>query len=99
MEFVKKFCRLVVPHEISNDDVAEFYDVVQSVIPTKVVTAYNEDGDFIEANVMAYDAAHGGHIYEIVLDHQVDIEEGEEIADLLAEVLDFDFEFETSLEI
>lgn len=99
MEFIKKFCRLVVQEKLSNKEIAEFYDVVQSVIPAKVVIAHAEDGDTIEASVLEYDAAHGGHIYEIVLDHQVDLDEGEEIADLLAEVLDIDFEFETSLEI
>jgi len=99
MEFVKKFCRLVVQQELSKADIAEYYDVVQSVIPTKMIVAHTDDGETVESVVMEYDAANGAHIYEIVLDHQVDLDEGEEIADLLLEVIDIDFEFETSLEI
>ena len=38
-------------------------------------------------------------IYEIVLQEQVDMTEGERISDLLAEAFDVDFDFETSLEI
>lgn len=95
--FVKHFCRLLVEQELSNEDVAEYYDIVQSVIPAKVVVAYTDD-DKVEAKVMAYDADNG-YIYEIILSEQISLDEGENISDILAEEFDIDFEFETSMEI
>lgn len=101
MKFIKNFCRLVVKDELDNEQVMEYFDIVQSIMPTKVVTAYSDDGDKISADVMVYSAENDSeYIYEIVLDDQVDLDEGEKISDELGEVFpDIDFEFETSLEI
>ena len=98
MEFQKYFCRLVTTHELDNDDVAEYYDIVQSIVSTKVVVAYGDD-DTVEANVLVYTGQNDSFIYEIVLNENVDLDEGEQISDELTEVFDFDFEFESSLEI
>ena len=101
MKFIKNFCRLVVEEELDNKQVMEYFDVVQSVMPTKIVKAYSEDGDQISADVMVYSSENDSEfIYEIVLDDQVDLDEGERISDELGEVFpDIDCEFETSLEI
>ena len=99
MEFSKNFCRFICNEELDKDQIIEFFDIVQSVGSTKIVSAYDETGDSIEASVMMYDSEDGANIYEIVLTEQLDIDEGEEIGDLLNEAFDFDFEFETSLEI
>ena len=98
MEFTKYFCRLITQNELDNDDVAEYYDIVQSIVQPKVVIAYGKD-DMVEANVMVYTGQHDSFIYEIVLKENVDLDEGEQISDELAEVFEFDFEFESSLEI
>ena len=98
MEFSKYFCRLVTEHELDNDDVAEYYDVVQSIVTPKVVVAHGEDGT-VEANVIVYTGQNDTFIYEVVLNENVDLDEGEIISDELAEVFEFDFEFETSMEI
>ena len=101
MKFIKNFCRLVVEEELNNEQVMEYFDIVQSIMPTKVVTAYSDDGDKISADVMVYSAENDSeYIYEIVLDDQVDLDEGEKISDELGEVFpEINFEFETSLEI
>ena len=100
MHFVKNFCRLVVQQELDNEDVMEYFDIVQSIMPTKVVKAYSEDGKSISADVTVYTAENNEFIYEIVLEDQVDLDEGETISDQLGESFpDLDFEFETSLEI
>jgi hypothetical protein len=99
MEFVKYFCRLVTLNELSNDDVAEYYDIVQSVVPTKLVTAVTDDGESITAQVIVYEGSNDDFIYEIILQEQVSLDEGEQISDTLASEVDYDFEFETSLEI
>lgn len=98
MEFSKYFCRLVTQHELENDDVAEYYDIVQSIVSTKLVVAYGDD-DTVEATVLMYTGQDNTFIYEIVLSENVDLDEGENIADELTEVFEFDFEFESSLEI
>ena len=99
MKFVKHFCRIITDHELNDEDVIEFFDIVQSVVPSKMVTAYSGD-DKVSVDVMAYTGSTDHQdVYEIILDEQIDIEEGEQISDELNEVFDFDFEFEISLEI
>ena len=98
MEFTKYFCRLITETELDNDDVAEYYDIVQSIVPPKLVVAYGED-DMVEANVLVYTGQNDSFIYEIVLKENVDLDEGEQISDELAEAFDFDFELESGLEI
>lgn len=95
---VKDFCRLVVDHEISDDDAIEFFDVVQSVSPAKLMQAVSKDGEMIDVQVLVYEV-NDQHIYEIVLEDQLSMDESEEIAYLLDDELDFDFEFETSVEV
>jgi hypothetical protein len=98
--FVKHFARLITDHELGNEDVAEYFDVVQSHVPAKLVIAYTNDHEMVSAEVTLYSTSEDRTIYEIVLTEQLDITEGEEIADELAEVFaDIDFDFETSLEI
>jgi|TARA_B110000503_G_C6752286_1_gene252084 hypothetical protein len=100
MNFVKHFCRLITQVELDNDQVMEYFDIVQSISPTKIVKAYSEDGESISADVTVYSADDNESIYEIVLEDQLNLEEGEAISDELnAELNDIDFEFETSLEI
>ena len=100
MNFVKHFCRLITQVELQNDQVMEYFDIVQSISPTKIVKAYSEDGDSISADVTVYSADDNESIYEIVLEDQLNLEEGEAISDELnVELNDIDFEFETSLEI
>lgn len=98
MEFIKHFCRLVTEHELSNAEIAEYFDIVQSINPTKIVQAHSADGETVSADVMIY-TSNNDYIYEIVLDDQIDMDEGENIADLLDEEFEFDFEFETSMEV
>lgn len=98
MQFIKYFCRLITEQELDNQDVAEYYDIVQSVVSPKLVIAHTDD-DQVEATVMVYEGEDSTYIYEIVLNENVDIDEGETISDELAEAFDFDFEFESSLEI
>lgn len=100
MEFVKHFCRLITTEELSNDDVAEYFDIVQSIVPVKLVTAQSEDGEKFSAEVIIYNGTNSSFIYEIVLQEQINLDEGEDISDELAESFpDLDFDFETSLEI
>lgn len=95
---VKNFCRLITEHDIDDDQVITFFDIVQSVAHVKLVTAYTGD-DIVSVNVTAYTTEKGESLYEIALQEQLNLDEGEEISDLLDQEFDFDFEFETSLEI
>ena len=97
--FVKHFCRLITNQELSNEQVAEYFDIVQSVVPDKLVVGFTDDGERVSAEVVVYEGNNDLNIYEIVLQEQVDIDEGEDISDQLGEEFDFDFDFETSLEI
>lgn len=98
--FVKHFARLITDHELSNKEVAEYYDIVESHVPAKIVVAYTDDHEMVSAEVTLYSTTEDRTIYEVVLKEQIDEEEGEAIADELAEEFpDIDFDFESSLEI
>jgi hypothetical protein len=100
MDFVKHFCRLITQEELSNEDVTEYFDIVQSVVPVKLVVAHSEDGEHVSAEVIIYEGTNDRFIYEIVLQEQISLDEGEDISDeLAASFPDIDFDFETSLEI
>ena len=99
-KFVKHFARLITDAELSNDDVAEYYDIVESHIPTKVVVAYTDDHEMASAEVTLYSTTEDRTIYEVVLQEAVDEDEGDAItAELLQVFPDIDFDFESSLEI
>lgn len=99
MEFTKHFCRLVTETELSDDDVIEFFDIVQSTVPVKLVIGHTDDDEKVNVQVTQYENSEGLHIYEILLKEQVNLDEGEEISDMLMQTFDFDFDFETSMEI
>lgn len=99
MDFVKPYCRLITKIDLDDDDVIEYYDIVQSVLPIKLITAHTENEDTVEVIVSEFTSSDGLHIYEILLNDQASLEEGEQISDMLDQEFDFDFDFETSLEI
>jgi len=102
MNSIKHFCRLVTPQELDDETVITYFDIVQSVTPAKLVTAYSDEaGGKVSIEVIGYtDPDEQTHnVYEIVLQEDIDEEEGDLIAKQLEEEFDFDFEFEASVEI
>jgi hypothetical protein len=102
MAFIKHFCRLLTDHELSDEDVIEFYDIVQSVVSTKLVTAYTGDNqEVVSVEVIAYtdpDTA-SQNVYEILLAGDISPDEGDAISNELLQAFDFDFDFEASIEV
>lgn len=101
--FTKHFARMVSRQELSTDDVELFFDIVQSVVSTKLITAYDEDKQEVGIEVISYtDEDDDGslYVYEIILAEEIDSQEGDEISSLLFEEFDdFKFTFEASIEI
>ena len=101
--FTKHFARIICREQLDNTDVEVFFDVVQSVVPTKLITAYDEDKEEVGIEVISYeDSDDEGElfVYEIVLAEQIDPEEGDAISDeLFDEFDDVTFTFEASIEI
>mgnify|MGYP006300540989 CR=1 FL=1 len=98
MEFNKHYCRLFTEFDIPDDDVVEFYEIVTSTVPAKVVTAYLAETDKVSVQVTQYDTDTGGFMYEIVLAESVEETEGDQIMAELSQSFDFQFDFETSTE-
>ena len=93
----KHFVRIVTENEISRDDVVDFFDVVQSVVPTKVFSTFDGSGNRIKAEVVHYESD-DVQVYEVLTEEDITQEEGTEIAKILAEelkVVDWDFEAST----
>lgn len=94
---------MVVREELPDDDVIEYFDIVQSVVATKLLTAYDEEKEQVGIEVISYtDEDKDGplYIYEIVLDEEISPEEGDEISkELFNEFPDQVFSFEASIEI
>ncbi len=101
--FIKHFVRMLTREELSDEDVMVYYDVVQSVASTKLITAYDEEKAKVGVEVIAYtddDSKGQMWIYEIVLASEIDPDEGDEISELLFnEFDDIQFTFEASVEV
>jgi hypothetical protein len=101
--FTKHFARIVCRKELENDDVELFFDVVQSVVDTKLITAYDQDKEEVGVEVIAYVSEDDNgllYIYEIVLAEEIDAEEGNDISYALFQEFDeTTFTFEASIEV
>ena len=94
---------MLTREELSDQDVMVYYDIVQSVVATKLVKAYDDEKQSVGIEVMAYtseDEDGDMWIYEIVLDEEIDADEGDEISETLFEEFDdVKFTFEASVEV
>ena len=101
--FIKHFARMLTREELSDEDVIVYFDVVQSVVPTKLLTAYDEEKAKVGIEVMAYTSEDDDGdmwIYEIILEEEIEAEEGDEISkELFNEFPDVKFTFEASVEV
>ena len=103
MAFTKHFARMLTREELSDEDVILFFDIVQSVVPTKLITAYDDEKAKVGIEVIAYtDEDDDGDmwIYEVILAEQIDADEGDEISEMLFDEFDdIQFTFEASVEV
>ncbi len=101
--FTKHFVRMLTREELSDEDVIVYHDIVQSVVPTKVLTAYDEEKEQVGIEVIGYtseDSEGDTWIYEIILVDEIDAEEGDKISEVLFdEFEDIQFTFEASVEV
>jgi|TARA_B110000977_G_scaffold65514_1_gene89263 hypothetical protein len=101
--FKKHFARIVCRQELESEDVELFFDVVQSEVQTKLITAYDEAKEEVGIEVISYnDEDDNGllYIYEVILAEEIDSDEGDAICDALFDELeDITFTFEASIEI
>ena len=94
----KHFVRIVTDNEISRDDIVDFFDVVQSVVPTKVFSSFDGSGNKVKAEVVHYESD-DVQVYEVLTEEDISVEEGSTIADILsAELKVEDWDFEASTE-
>mgnify|MGYP001430551611 FL=1 len=101
--FTKHFARMLTREELSDEEVIVYHDIVQSVVPTKVLTAYDEEKAKVGIEVVAYTSEDDDGlmwIYEVVLLEQIDSDEGDEISEMLFDEFDdIQFTFEASIEV
>tara|TARA_R100000353_G_scaffold144643_1_gene103655 strand:+ start:187 stop:495 length:309 start_codon:yes stop_codon:yes gene_type:complete len=101
--FVKHFVRFNTREQLEDSMVIEYFDVVQSVIPTKLITGISSEGDKVSVDVLIYnDMDNEGElfIHEIILEEDIDPEEGNEISEELADLFpEIQFTFEASIEV
>lgn len=103
--FVKHFVRFNTREELDEYDVIEYFDIVQSVVPSKIVTGIDASNrDKVAVDVLIYeDEDNDGPIFihEIILEDEITEEEGNRISqELIEEFPDQDpFTFEASIEM
>ena len=104
MAFIKIFARFNTRVELDEDDIIEYFDIVQSVVDSKIVKGVTDDAKKVAIDVVIYtdeDEAGPIYIHEIVLDEEIDEEEGNAISKELA--ITFPeletFTFEASIEM
>tara|TARA_B000000557_G_scaffold221661_1_gene190131 strand:+ start:132 stop:446 length:315 start_codon:yes stop_codon:yes gene_type:complete len=104
MAFTKHFARWNTREELDEDDIIEYFDIVQSVCASKIVKGVTDDAKKVSIDVIIYtdEDEHGLiYIHEIVLDEEIDPEEGNAISDELAREFPHleNFTFEASIEV
>ena len=99
MPFVKHFVRLITPTQLDDEDVIEFYDIVQTHVPTKLASAFTDDEEVVAVQVTHYESDDDRNIYEIVLKEQMSESEGMNVAQELSDEFDFDYDIESSMEV
>ena len=90
---------MITPEQLDDDEVVEFYDIVQSHVPTKLVSAFTDDEEVVAVEVTHYDSDDDRNIYEIVLKEQMSESEGMNVAQELSDEFDFDYDIESSMEV
>lgn len=94
---------MVSREQLSDEKVELFFDIVQSVVPTKIIVAYDTNNDEVEVEVISFtDSDQDGDlfVYEVILQEEIDPDEGDEIAEMVFEEFDRDnITFEASIEI
>ena len=53
--FTKNFARMVCREQLNDDEVELFFDIVSSVVATKIVTGYDENTDEVEIEVLSFE--------------------------------------------
>ena len=104
MAFIKNFARFNTRVELDEDDIIEYFDIVQSVCASKIVKGITDDAKKVSIDVVIYtdeDEAGTIFIHEIVLDEEIDEEEGNAISKELAITFPEleNFTFEASIEM
>lgn len=104
MAFIKNFARFNTRVELDEDDIIEYFDIVQSVVDSKIVKGVTDDAKKVAIDVVIYtdeDEAGPIYIHEIVLDEEIDEEEGNAISKELAITFPEleNFTFEASIEM
>lgn len=101
--FSKNFARMVSREQLSDEEVELFFDIVQSVVPTKIIVAYDTNNDEVEVEVISFtDSDQDGDlfVYEVILQEEIDLDEGDQIStELFDEFDDITFTFEASIEV
>jgi len=94
---------MLTREELSDKDVIVYHDIVQSVVSTKLLTAYDEEKEQVGIEVIGYTSEDSDGpiwIYETVLVEEIDADEGDEISvALFDEFDDIQFTFEASVEV
>lgn len=101
--FIKHFARMLTRDELTDEEVIIYFDIVQSVVPTKLVTAYDEEKEQVGIEVIGYESEDDDgeiFIYEIILEEEIDADEGDQISEMLFDEFDdVTFTFEASVEV
>ena len=69
MAFIKNFARFNTRVELDEDDIIEYFDIVQSVVSSKIVKGVTDDARKVAIDVVIYtdEDEHGSiYIHEIV---------------------------------
>mgnify|MGYP003322327252 CR=1 FL=1 len=54
MAFIKNFARFNTREELSEDDIIEYFDIVQSVCASKIVKGVTDDAKKVSIDVIIY---------------------------------------------
>ena len=87
----KHVIRLIVNRELSDEEISEYFDIVDEIVETENVNVME---DTYDTQVAIYDDD-GVYTYEIPVQSKVDEEESYDIVQEVADMIPDDFQVET----
>lgn len=92
----RSFIRLVIDRELSQEELSQFFDIVDEHALTDTITTFDADGNALDETAITLMEQDGMFLYEIPAIEDLESNDSYSITDAFAKVINDDFEIATT---